>query len=159
MGFIVVGVDGSPGSLAALRFALAEARLRGDRLVALHAWVLPVEEAVHPFLLEAPGGGGPPLPELQEALGAAAAARLEAALAQAAGEPGAAEVERRVVEGAPAAMLVEASQGADLLVVGSRGHGGFRSLLLGSVSQQCAHHSRCPVVIVPSPGDEGGDTA
>ena len=56
-----------------------------------------------------------------------------------------------MVEGPAASMLVEASEGADLLVVGSRGHGGFHGLLLGSVSQQCAHHARCPVVIVPSP--------
>jgi len=58
------------------------------------------------------------------------------------------EIERRVVEGRPAAVLVNESQGADLLVVGSRGHGGFAGLLLGSVSQQCAHHAACPVVIV-----------
>jgi nucleotide-binding universal stress UspA family protein len=57
-------------------------------------------------------------------------------------------IERRVVEGAAAAVLVEESRGADLLVVGSRGHGGFAQLLLGSVSQQCAHHAECPVVIV-----------
>jgi nucleotide-binding universal stress UspA family protein len=58
------------------------------------------------------------------------------------------EIERRVIEGAAAAVLVEESRGADLLVVGSRGHGGFAQLLLGSVSQQCAHHAECPVVIV-----------
>ena len=58
------------------------------------------------------------------------------------------EIERRVVEGRPAAVLVDESQDADLLVVGSRGHGGFTGLLLGSVSQQCAHHAACPVVIV-----------
>jgi nucleotide-binding universal stress UspA family protein len=58
------------------------------------------------------------------------------------------EIEQRVVQGAPAAVLVEESRDADLLVVGSRGHGGFTQLLLGSVSQQCAHLSECPVVIV-----------
>jgi nucleotide-binding universal stress UspA family protein len=151
MGLIVVGVDGSPGSIAALSFALSEARLRGSTLVALHAWVLPVEEAVHPFLLEYPGPPELPLPELQEALGGAAAERLDAALAQVADESTGVEVERRVVEGSPAETLVEASEGAELLVVGSRGHGGFRQLLLGSVSHQCALHARCPVVVVPSP--------
>jgi nucleotide-binding universal stress UspA family protein len=58
------------------------------------------------------------------------------------------KIEQRVIQGAPAAVLVEESQDADLLVVGSRGHGGFAQLLLGSVSQQCAQHSECPVVIV-----------
>jgi nucleotide-binding universal stress UspA family protein len=58
------------------------------------------------------------------------------------------KIEQRVIQGAPAAVLVEESQDADLLIVGSRGHGGFAQLLLGSVSQQCAHHSECPVVIV-----------
>jgi len=58
------------------------------------------------------------------------------------------EVERRVVQGRAAAALVDESRDADLLVVGSRGHGGFAGLLLGSVSQQCAHHAACPVVIV-----------
>jgi nucleotide-binding universal stress UspA family protein len=58
------------------------------------------------------------------------------------------EIERRVIEGAPAAVLVEESRGADLLVVGSRGCGGFAQLLLRSVSQQCAHHAECSVVIV-----------
>ena len=57
-------------------------------------------------------------------------------------------IERRVDQGSAAAVLVEESQGADLLVVGSRGHGGFAQLLLGSVSQQCAQHASCPVVIV-----------
>ena len=53
-----------------------------------------------------------------------------------------------IVEGQAARVLVEAARGAELLVVGSRGLGGFRSLLLGSVGQQCAHHALCPVVIV-----------
>jgi len=59
------------------------------------------------------------------------------------------DVERTVVEGAAAPALIEAAEGADLLVVGSRGRGGFAGLLLGSVGQQCAHHAPCPLVIVP----------
>ncbi len=58
-------------------------------------------------------------------------------------------VTRAVVEGTPAPTLLEAAEGADLLVVGSRGRGGFTGLLLGSVSQQCALHAPCPLVIVP----------
>jgi nucleotide-binding universal stress UspA family protein len=65
------------------------------------------------------------------------------------------EVERRAIEGAPAAVLVKESHNADLLVVGSRWHGGFARLLLGSVSQQCAHHAECPVVIVRPQADTG----
>ena len=84
-----------------------------------------------------------------EALRSAAEAALDATLQEVANAEGI-EVERRVVQGTPAAILVEESRGADLLVVGSRGLGGFRQLLLGSVSQQCAHHAECPVVIVRS---------
>ena len=58
------------------------------------------------------------------------------------------EIDRAVVEGAAAPTLIEAAAGSDLLVLGSRGHGGFAGLLLGSVTQQCAHHAPCPLVIV-----------
>ena len=74
-------------------------------------------------------------------------AALEASVSQVLTKVGC-QIEQRVVQGAPAAVLVEQSRDADLLIVGSRGHGGFTELLLGSVSQQCAHHAECPVVIV-----------
>jgi TPP-dependent pyruvate/acetoin dehydrogenase alpha subunit len=80
----------------------------------------------------------------------AAEGAVDATLREVAAEAEDVQVERRVVQGAPAAVLVEQSRGADLLVVGSRGLGGFAQLLLGSVSQQCAHHTECPVVIVRS---------
>ena len=63
------------------------------------------------------------------------------------------DVDLRVLEGDTSAVLLERAKGADLLVVGSRGLGGFRGLLLGSVSQQCVQHATSPVVVVPSPGD------
>jgi hypothetical protein len=76
---------------------------------------------------------------------------LERALADVADVAGHVEIERRVVQGAAAEILVKAATLGDLLVVGSRGHGGFAGLLLGSVSQQCVHHAACPVVIVHPP--------
>jgi nucleotide-binding universal stress UspA family protein len=80
----------------------------------------------------------------------AAAEALDATLRETISEASGVKIQRRVVEGAPAAVLVNESRGAELLVVGSRGHGGFARLLLGSVSQQCAQHAECPVVIVRS---------
>ena len=78
---------------------------------------------------------------------------LERALEEADGRAAGVEVETVVREGAPAGVLLEEAQDAELLVVGSRGLGGFRGLLLGSVGQQCAHHAPCPVVIVPHARD------
>jgi nucleotide-binding universal stress UspA family protein len=138
---IVVGVDPSPGAKAALRFALEEARLRRVTLRAVHAWQ---------FTYVGIEGSLPVPNDELHAFRAAAEAALGAALREAIPDPGDVDIECSVVEGAPAAVLVEASRAADLLVVGSRGHGGFAQLLLGSVSQQCAHHAQCPVVIVRS---------
>jgi len=76
-----------------------------------------------------------------------AAAALDETLRDVGAETDGVTIERRVDQGTAAAVLVEESRGADLLVVGSRGHGGFAQLLLGSVSQQCAQHAFCPVVI------------
>jgi nucleotide-binding universal stress UspA family protein len=146
---IVVGVDGSPGSRAALVFAFGEASLRRVPVVALHAWVLPLVEAPGPFLLELPSPHDVGIEELRGQLAAVAAARLDAALAEVEPDAAGVEIERRVVEAPAAQALVDASEHADLVVLGSRGHGGFRGLLLGSVGLQCAQHARCPLVIVP----------
>lgn len=147
MSVIVVGVDHSDGAKDALRFALEEARLRRATLRAVHAWQLGYFGATGMEGLLPPAG-----PELREVREAAEAA-LDATLREAIPDAGEVEIERRVVEGAPAAVLVEESRAADLLVVGSRGLGGFGRLLLGSVSQQCAQHAECPVVIVRSRED------
>lgn len=144
MGVIVVGVDNSKGAHAALQFALEEAKLRGARLRAVHAW--------HYASIGAPAieAGGQPMFGVELAdLQRGVEASFEATLREAIPDAGGIDVERRVVEGPAAAALVEESRGADLLVVGSRGLGGFRGLLLGSVGQQVAHHAACPVVIVP----------
>ncbi len=143
MSGIVVGVDGSPSSLAALRFGLDEARLRGERLRVIGAWHVPV--AVY--------GGAlvPPAPELVRALEPEMRSTLERALADVGDAAAGVEVDLDVAEGAPARVLLDAAEDATLLVLGTRGLGGFRGLLLGSVSQQCAHHAPCPVVIVGRP--------
>jgi nucleotide-binding universal stress UspA family protein len=142
MRVIVVGVDHSEGAKEALRFAYEEAQLREETLRAVHAWQLG-------YIGAAGIEGSVPVlgAELSEHRAAAKTA-LDATVRETIPDTGGVTIERRVVEGAAAAVLVEESRGADLLVVGSRGHGGFAQLLLGSVSQQCAHHAECPVVIV-----------
>jgi nucleotide-binding universal stress UspA family protein len=145
---VVVGVDGSDGAAHALRWALDEARLRGAQLRVIHAWFLPL-------ILSAPSdetfGIPPPASSLEEVRTALAreAERVLAASLRGTGSDDV-QVVGEVVEGKPAHVLTDAAADADLLVVGSRGLGGFTGLLLGSVSQQCAHHARCPLVVVPS---------
>ena len=153
---IVVGVDGSAGSDAALRWAAGEARLRGSSLRIVHVYHLP-----HVPLTEVGVGAaaGMALPaaftedgeRLRRMVEGQARRVLDDALARAGEEVAGLDVERVVVEGAPAPTLIESARGADLLVIGSRGRGGFLGLLLGSVSHQCAHHPPCPVVILPPP--------
>jgi nucleotide-binding universal stress UspA family protein len=158
---VVVGVDGSAGAKEALRWALAEGRLRKSPVRAVHAWTFGYSGGnVEGY----PYWGGPLDPytslgvDLSD-LHRAAEDLLERSLADLGDETGDVEIERQVVQGAAAEVLVSAATPDDLLVVGSRGHGGFASLLLGSVSQQCVHHAACPVVVVHSPkptatGDE-----
>lgn len=131
---IVVGVDGSDSSLKALDWALDEARLRTGQVHILTAWHYPV-------IGDAAGRG-----EDREAFGNAARTIHDAAVKKAseAGVP----VTGDVVEGHPADVLVKAAAGADLLVVGSRGHGGFAGMLLGSVSSHAVQHASCPVLVV-----------
>jgi nucleotide-binding universal stress UspA family protein len=138
---IVVGVDGSEQSLAALAWASDEAGLRGTRVIALHAWTLPFTwRGVPGFVL--PDADADALKEesvrmFNEAVDLVARER--------------AGIERRVVEEVPAPALIAASEQAELLVVGSRGRGGFAGLLLGSVGYACAQRSTCPVAIVRPP--------
>jgi len=142
MALIVVGVDHSEAAKAALRFALEEAKLREATLRVVHAWQYGYIGATGPEGAYPAVGGD--IKELRDA----AATALEETLQESTADMETMEVERRVVQGRAAAALVDESRDADLLVVGSRGHGGFAGLLLGSVSQQCAHHAACPVVIV-----------
>jgi nucleotide-binding universal stress UspA family protein len=139
MATIVVGVDGSDESKQALRWALEEAGLRGAAVRAVYAWR-------DPYVL-APGFG---LPEDFEfdALRERAVETLDAVVAEVVGVQSDVPVEAVIVEGSAGSVLVDAARDADMLVVGSRGHGGFVASLLGSVSQQCAQHAACPVLIV-----------
>jgi nucleotide-binding universal stress UspA family protein len=144
MSVIVVGVDGSAGARAALRWAFEEAKLRKASLQVVHAWTFVMHG------VPATGMGMVPYPTAEDfaALEEAAREALDKALAEVVGEQTDVPIDAHVVKASPAQALVEAAANADLLVVGSRGHGGFAGLLLGSVSQQCAHHAPCPVVIV-----------
>jgi nucleotide-binding universal stress UspA family protein len=143
MSVILVGVDHSDGAKAALRFALEEAKLRRASLRAVYAWHFP---NLGYSGLE---GAMPATASELDDVRAAVAAELDATLREVFPDPGDLEIEHRIVEDAAAAALVRESHDADLVVVGSRGLGGFRGLLLGSVGQQVAHHAACPVVIVP----------
>jgi nucleotide-binding universal stress UspA family protein len=157
---VVVGVDGSAVAKEALRWALTEARLRHWPLRVVHAWMFgyiggSVEG--YPYW----GGSLGSYTSLGVDLGdlhRAAEDLLERAIADAGDQTEGVEIERQVVEGPAAEVLVNAATPGDLLVVGSRGHGGFAGLMLGSVSQQCVHHARCPVVVVhPAKPTAAGD--
>lgn len=132
---VLVGVDGSPGARAALEVAVEEARLRDARLHVTYAY--PVVES-----LTGTTGEG-----LYTHLEAEAKALLEEVAAGAPQTDGL-SVEWIATPGSPAGVLIEASKDATLLVVGSRGHGGFLGLVMGSVSTQCVHHAHCPVLVV-----------
>jgi nucleotide-binding universal stress UspA family protein len=143
MSVIVVGVDGSEDSRKGLRWAFEEARLRKASLRIVHAWVL--------LPPPAPMGLTPPMAptaEEIEMLREASEKLLAHELSEVVGDGADIPVEAKSVEDLPAQALITEADEADLVVVGSRGHGGFAGLLLGSVSQQVAHHASCPVVIV-----------
>jgi nucleotide-binding universal stress UspA family protein len=130
---IVVGMDGSPHAMKALSWAATQARLTGWHLELVAAW-------------EEPAPYGMPLALAGVDLEANARELIDKAAADI--DLPADRLHSRVVYGPPARMLVDMSADADLLVVGSRGHGGFAGMLLGSVSSYCVHHAKCPVVVV-----------
>ncbi|WP_427136371.1 universal stress protein [Pseudarthrobacter sp. S9] len=130
---IVVGVDGSEQSLAALHWAVDEARLRHGKVRVITAWHYP------------------PVPSTVEDSGIDdsfhAAERVQADALKAVAADGM-DIAGKVVRDSPAIALLDAAKDADLLIVGSRGHGGFAGLLIGSISGQVSHHAPCPVLIV-----------
>jgi nucleotide-binding universal stress UspA family protein len=141
MGVVVVGIDGSEGAAHALEYAIKEAAAHGHRLRLVSAWEIP------PSVLTSGVASREFYEEFEKQ---AARAAHEAAAKVAALEP-TVQYEEVVVEGQAAKALLASAVGADLLVVGRRGHGTFREMLLGSVSRQVTVHARCPLVLVPPP--------
>jgi nucleotide-binding universal stress UspA family protein len=141
---IVVGVDGSACADAALRFAAQEARDHGAGLEVVHAWSFPA------FVGSAFAPAAPIDPVVVEETAKGIVAEAVDRVLGPAGERDL-EVDEVVQAGSATEVLLARAGGARALVLGTRGHGGFVGLLLGSVSQQCAHHAPCPLVIVPAP--------
>ena len=135
---IVVGVDGSDQSRAAMDWAVEESRLRAGEIQALTAWSFP-------YVSDSMGTAWD-----YEIFQKDAQAILEAELERV--QDRGVAIAGRIVEGNPASALIDASREADLVVVGSRGHGGFTGMLLGSVSHQTIHHAHCPVLVIREPG-------
>jgi nucleotide-binding universal stress UspA family protein len=144
---VVAAVDGSAGSKAALRFALEDAVRRGVPVEAVIAYRPPDFRPDFDSVSEADEE------RIVRAMGAQQEDTARALVADVArGMPGPLpQVHVRAIRGTPSAVLVRESEGADLLVLGSRGHGGFHTMLLGSTSIQCTMHATCPVVVVHSP--------
>ena len=132
---IVVGVDGSVSSKAALAWAVRQAQLTGAVVEAVTAW-------------EFPSAYGYAVPVLGVDFEELATKTVKDAIAEVVAGADAGPIRYKVVEGNAARVLIDESAGADLLVVGSRGHGGFVEALLGSTGQHAVHHARSPVVVV-----------
>jgi nucleotide-binding universal stress UspA family protein len=141
---IVVGVDGSESSRQALRWAARHAKLSGASLEVVTCWETPPNYRWDVSAHFDPGGD--------------AEHSLQATVAEVLGEDPGITIKLTVVEGHPVPVLLDAAQGAPLLVVGSRGHGAFTGMLLGSVSHHCVGHAPCPVTVVRDVDDhDGGD--
>lgn len=138
MSGIVVGVDGSAHSMKSLDWALDEAALRNTSVTVLA--IAPAAASIWGIT-----GQFDPAPETQEKIRKSA----EEIVKEAASRHGNQQVTVRSLSGVPADELIKASEGADLLVVGARGAGGFKRLAIGSVSSQVSRHAHCPVVVVP----------
>jgi nucleotide-binding universal stress UspA family protein len=135
---ILVGVDGSRGSRKALTWAAAEAAEHGADLVVLHVWERKIM----------PPAGNPSVPTGEVPDEGPDATELIQVIKEELGDDPPVLAQPRVKHGRPAEVLIEESAGANLLVVGTRGHGGFAGLVLGSVSQHVAAYAQCPVTVV-----------
>ncbi|WP_033439137.1 universal stress protein [Saccharothrix sp. NRRL B-16314] len=145
---VVVGVDGSPVSRTALRWAVEEAKLRGCAVEAVLAWHVDYALVIGP--MSATIAAGMDRDRLREDHRRV----LDDMVAEAGGD-----VRAVLAEGDARDVLTKASQHAALLVVGSRGAGPVREVLLGSVSSYCVHHATCPVVVVREPKPEHAEHA
>lgn len=134
---IVVGVDDSKNARAALRWALDQAA-PDDEIIAVHAWHLPVMAGYESAMMD---------PAPFEAGAEKLLEDVVLEVVQTGDERD--KVTLRALSGPSAEILLAEAAGADLLVVGSRGHGGFVGLLLGSVTNAIVHHATCPTVVVP----------
>lgn len=139
---IVVGIDSSAGSAEALSWALAYARLTGGTVEAVTAWQVP-PRYVYSY-------GWTPTGIDDAGIIRCAEKTLAETVAQAqGGDDHPVPVTTRVMEGPAAQVLLAAGKGAEMMVLGSRGHGAFSGMLLGSVSQHCVQHATCPTVVIP----------
>lgn len=143
MNKIVVGVDGSEHSVDALMWAVDEAKVRSAEVDVVYAWQYPTPVMTFEGMLT---GAAPEVDFTEEAKEVVERVVKEAL----GGSDPEVKLTKSPVRGQAAQVLIEASESADLLVVASRGHGGFAGLLLGSVSHQCVQHAKCPVVIIRS---------
>ncbi|MGX1669793.1 universal stress protein [Streptomyces sp. NPDC055400] len=144
-GRIVVGVDGSEPSKQALRWAARQAELTGGVVVAVAAWNIPHFYGARAWL--------PASSTDQGAIESRTRTELEQAVEEALGSSPTVEVQTEVRYGTAASVLIDASQDAAVLVVGSRGLGDFSGLLLGSVAQRCTQHAACPVLVMRGAGE------
>lgn len=138
---IVVGTDGSESAQHALEWAYEEARLAGAELVVLHSWEYPYPETAGDTS------------STRDRMRRDAERELDESVAGHMGRAGGdgVTVRKHLVEAAPAKALIDESEGADLVVVGSRGRGGFASMLLGSVSRAVVQHAHCPIAVIRHP--------
>ena len=129
---IVVGIDGSPQSVDVLRWAVEQAKATAADITAVMAW----QATIGYGYVDVQSVRDSAQKSLQDVVNTVTEEEVS--------------VTSEFIEGYPSTVLLEASQNADLLVVGNRGHGGFTGMLLGSVSTQCVHHAGCPVVVIRS---------
>jgi len=139
MGKIVVGIDNTDASIAALEWAINEAKLRNCHLDVVVSWDYPIMAAAEPVMVQTPD---------RDMLVNSARVTAERVATNVGLENAGIDYSVHTPEGRPGEELVSMAADADLLVVGTHGSGTFKQLILGSVSNYCSHHSTCPVVLV-----------